>query len=179
MDAKSTRYAITNTAAGPRGVHQDDGSYVELAPGETRAVDLTDAEHASATRAGYFEFGAKGKAATAAAASAAAASAAASATTTAPLPNNVMQLKKLARDEGIDVGEASKVDELQAAITAGRAAKVAQGGAGAPPVTPADDLDTLDDETLRATTAALTGKPVDQLPTDRESLLELARGVGE
>jgi hypothetical protein len=39
------------------------------------------------------------------------------------LSGNIMQLQKIARDEGIDVGEARTVPEYQAAITTGRAAK--------------------------------------------------------
>ena len=163
--AEAKRYTLTNTTAGPRGVHQDDGSYVELEPKQTRTVDLTDAEYASAKSTGYFVFGA------------AAAKEVAASTPTATggdeLPSNVMKLKKIARDEGIDAGEAHTVAELQAAITAGRAAKA---GGGTGNITPPDDLDTLPDDVLRTTVQAITGKepPAD---ADRDALLKLARGV--
>ena len=39
-----------------------------------------------------------------------------------------------------------------------------------------DELDKMDDATLRTTTAALTGKAESSLPKDREKLLALARG---
>lgn len=39
-----------------------------------------------------------------------------------PLPRNVPKLKKIARDEGIDVGEATTADEFVAAIEAARLA---------------------------------------------------------
>lgn len=44
------------------------------------------------------------------------------------------------------------------------------GGAGG------DELDNMSDADLKTTTAALTGKPVEELPDDRDQLLKLARG---
>jgi hypothetical protein len=49
----------------------------------------------------------------------------------AALPSNFMQLKKIARDEGIDLGAANTVPDIQAVIVAARKAKTA-----APPTPP-------------------------------------------
>lgn len=162
-----TKTTVRNTTKGYRGFHAVDG-YVELAPGETRAdVELSDAERKSADGTGYFEFGAAAKAA---------ARTAAPASNAAPLPNNVPKLKKLAKDEGIDLGTATTAKDITAAIVAARTAKAAAAPVVPPPPGPADDLDNMADDDLRTTTAAITGKSVDELPTDRAELLKLARG---
>lgn len=175
------KHTFLNTAAGPRGINAIDG-YAELAPGERRSLDVSDAELKAAERAGYFDIGGKapapGTATGATGAGGGPLDRDASGAAGGSLPGNVMKLKKIARDEGIDVGDAKTVPTLQAAITAARTAKATAGG-GTTTGTGNDDLDTLDDETLRTTTAALLGKPVDGLPTDRGELLELARGVGQ
>lgn len=162
-----TKTSVRNITVGIRGLNTVDG-YRDLAPGElVESVELDEAERKSADSTGYFEFGAKAKAAPAAASGA---------TAPAALPRNAPKLKKLARDEGIDVGEAKTVDALVAAIETGRAAKTA---GGIPPTgnPPADDLDNMSDDDLRNTVAALTGKPVtDYTDTERVALLKLARG---
>jgi hypothetical protein len=63
------------------------------------------------------------------------------------LPRNVPKLKKIARDEGIDVGTATSADDLKAAITAERTARAtppsptsATPGAPAAPITSAPPL---------------------------------------
>lgn len=169
--SEGKRYIVTNTAAGPRGVYQDDGSYVEIPAGETRSVDLTDAEYNSAKGTGHFSFGKAGEKAQAAATAVAGQEGAADA-----LPSNIMKLRKIARDESIELGSAASVDAVKAAILSARAVK-AGGAGGIGAQTPGDDLDTLDDNTLQATVAAITGKAVADLPTDRDELLKLARGV--
>jgi pyruvate/2-oxoglutarate dehydrogenase complex dihydrolipoamide acyltransferase (E2) component len=157
---------VRNTSRGFRGLNTK-GGYLELGPGETReGVELDDNELASAKRTGYFEFGAK---------AAKAASAAAPAADT-PLPNNVPKLKKIARDEGIDVGNAKTVADITAAIVAGRAAKATIAPPAPPPTPPADDLDNMADDDLRNTVAAITGKPATEYAnTERDELLKLAR----
>jgi hypothetical protein len=164
--ADNTKTSVRNVAPGIRGLNTVQG-YRDLAPGElVESVELTDAEYKSAESTGYFEFGTKAKKAPAAA----------PATSTAePLPNNVPKLKKLARDEGIDTGDARSAADLKTAITAGRAAKAA--GGIPTPTPPSDDLDNMADDDLRNTVAALTGKPAtDYADTDRAALLKLARG---
>lgn len=161
----NTKTSVRNIAVGIRGLNAVSG-YRDLMPGElVDEVELTADELANAKSTGYFEFGKEAKAAPAPA----------EPTADAPLPNNVPKLKKLARDEGIDVGTATSAADLQAAITAGRAAKAA---GGIPPVVaPADDLDAMADDDLRTTVAALTGKPAtDYADTSRDDLLKLARG---
>lgn len=166
--ADASNYTVTNTAAGPRGINTVDG-YAELAPGETRKVDLSAGEHAVASKLDYFTFGEGGAAAKA---------------PSPPdndgngegggsLPSNPMQLKAIARAESIDVTGLTKGDELKAAILAGRKAKAAQAAGGGA----SDDLDKMDDDTLRTTAAALSGKSVEELADqDRDALLKLARG---
>lgn len=182
------KHRFLNTAAGPRGVNLADGGYFELAPGQAATLDVSDSELKAAERAGYFDIGKAGSEPSAAASAAAVAAAARASGSTAldrdgsgaaggSLPNNAMKLRSIAKGEDIDLGTARTVPELQAAIVAGRQAKAAAAsgsGAGG-----SDDLDTLDDNTLLATVAAMVGKPVDSLPTDRGELLELARGVGQ
>jgi hypothetical protein len=165
--------SVRNVAPGIRGLNTVQG-YRDLAPGEfVESVELTDDEHKSADSTGYFAFGKAAKTAETAAPAGAAAPAPAE-----ELPNNVPKLKKIARDEGIDVGTATSADDLKAAITAGRATAAA-GGIAPPPPGPADDLDNMADDDLRNTVAALTGKPAsDYADTDRAELLKLARGEG-
>ena len=161
----NTKTSVRNVAVGIRGLNTVAG-YRDLAPGElVDEVELTSDELANAKSTGYFEFGKEAKAAPAPAGAAA----------PAELPRNAPKLKKLAKDEGIDVSNAKTVDQLTAAIEAGRAAKAA---GGIPPSTPpADDLDNMADADLRNTVAALTGKPAaDYESTSREDLLKLARG---
>lgn len=70
--------------------------------------------------------------------------------------------------------EQARLDNPTAAVTGGA------DGAGAPGFQAAgggstDELDKMSDEDLKTTTAALTGKPVEELPDDRDELLKLAR----
>jgi hypothetical protein len=155
---------VHNLTAGFRGLNTEDG-YLELAPGASaEGVTLNAAERKSAEATGYFKFGG----------AAPAADETADAGAADALPRNAPKLKKIAADEGIDVGSATKVDDLIAAIEAGRAAKA---GGGIPPSTPpSDDLDKMADDDLRSTVAALTGKPVEEYAnTERDELLKLAR----
>lgn len=163
------KYTVTNNAPGPRGLNtgENGAGYLELAPGQTvENVVLNDAEHASADEAGYFTFGGK----VADPAKAPAAPKAPGDTDGDGLPNNMPKLKGIAKAEGVDLTGKTTVAEMQAAILAARKAKADQANA------PADDLDKLDDNTLLATVAAITGKPVADLEgTDRAGLLALAR----
>lgn len=167
----SNTYTVRNTAQGPRGLNAgpDGLQYLELAPGQTLTdVELSDAEHKSAERTGNFQFGAAAKAA---------AKQDAAAVSGEGLPNNMPKLKGIAKTEGVDLTGKTTVADIQKAILDARAAKAAEqsGAGGATP--PTDDLDNMDDSTLLATAAAITGKPVAELDgTDRESLLKLARG---
>ena len=162
--ADITKETLTNTDKGPRGVNTADGAYVEIAPGQSLAVDITGSEKKALETAGYFGFGKS---------AAAAAVKAQEQGGDAPLPRNVTQLKKIARDEGIEIGDAKTADALQAAIVAGRKAKTTT---PTPPPAPTVDLDAMDDNTLKTTVSAITGKPVADLPDDRAELLKLARG---
>jgi len=161
MADKASKYDLRNTSKGIRGVNAVSG-YREFGPGEVaEGVELSDAEYESAKRTGYFEFGAAAKAE-------------AEDETDDALPGNVPKLKKLAREEGIDLGTATSAADIQAVILSARAAKAA--GSGIPPSTPpADDLDAMSDADLRDTVQAITGKPAPD-GSDREALLKLARG---
>lgn len=161
------KHTVRNIAPGPRGINAVSG-YVEIAPGQSITdLELTEAEFESAKGTGHFEFGKGTKGAPAPTTK--------PAENTGDLPKNVMQLRKIARDEQIDLGDASSVADIQAAIVAGRAAKAAAaaGGGGQ-----ADALDAMDDDALRDTVAVITGKPA-PADADRATLLTLARGTGE
>lgn len=162
----TSKYTVRNTAPGPRGLNAGPKgeNYLELAPGQTlHDVELSEAEHASAERTGAFQFGAKAKAAE---------KADQAADSGEGLPNNMPKLKGIAKAEGVDLSGKTTVAEIQKAILDARAAKTPPA-----PTPPADDLDNMDDSTLLATAAAITGKPVSELDgTDREGLLKLARG---
>ena len=163
----ATGTTVRNVTRGFRGLNLADGTYLELGPGEMReGVELTAGERKSAEGTAYFEFGS--------AAAKEPAPAPAPGAAGAELPNNVPQLKKIARDEGVELGTAKKAADIKAAITAARAAKAA---GGAPtPTPPADDLDNAADDDLRVIVAGLTGKPVeDYATTERDELLRLAR----
>jgi hypothetical protein len=154
--------SIKNTARGMRGVNTV-GGLVYLNPNETRDdLDVADAELAAMRNdTPYFEINGKAPAAPAAADS---------------LDDmSVADLTKLAADEGVTLPEKGtgandrvvKADIVKA-ITDARVA--AGAGTGEP-----DELDAMDDDTLRATVQALTGEaaPAD---ADRTALLALARG---
>lgn len=165
----TSKYTVRNIAQGPRGLNAGPKgeNYIELAPGQTlHDVELSDAEHASADGTGAFQFGAKAKAAE---------KVDAAASSGEGLPNNMPKLKGIAKAEGVDLSGKTTVADIQAAILDARKVKAA--AAATPPAPPADDLDNMDDPTLLATAAAITGKPVSELDgTDREALLKLARG---
>lgn len=146
---------LTNTARADRGVHTTDG-LVMLAPGETRELALPEGEADDLPE--YFAVGDR--------------------VDDKPAEGDglddmtVAALDKLISDEGVTVpeqgtgneGRVVKADKV-AAIRAHRA-----GGA------PTDELDGMDDETLRATVQAITGQepPAD---ADRATLLGLARSA--
>lgn len=54
--AEFQKVTLTNTAKGPRGANTREG-LVMLEPGESRRVELSEAELKSAKGTGYFEFG--------------------------------------------------------------------------------------------------------------------------
>ena len=151
---------ITNTDKGPRGLHTVDG-LVMLEPGETRSLDLPEAEIRDL--ASHFAIGDH---------------AAAEGGTnrdpddpTAALDTmTIPQLKALAAERGVQLPETGSGDggrvlkaDIVAAIAAGPAEP--QG----------DALAGMTDDELRATVQALTGAeaPAD---ADRDALLALARG---
>lgn len=55
--AEPTKYTVKNTSPGPRGLNTPDGVVV-LEKGETREVEMIDAEVAMSKRAGWFDFNA-------------------------------------------------------------------------------------------------------------------------
>lgn len=160
----SAKHTVRNTAPGPRGINTTDG-YRELAPNETATVELDDAEFKSASKTGYFHFDAQAKA------DAKADQAAASGE---GLPSNMPKLKSIAKAEGVDLTGKTSVADIQKAILDARAAKVDAANA-TPPAPPSDDLDNMDDATLRTTVQAITGEEP-AADADRETLLKLARG---
>lgn len=153
---------ITNTAKGPRGVYAVDGLAM-LEPGETRSLDLPEAEIEGL--ADHF---------TIADYSAADASNVTDPDdpTAALDAMTVPRLKALAAERGVSLPETGTGDggrvlkaDIVAAIVA--AASVAPAASG-------DALDAMNDDELRATVQALTG---DEPPADadRTALLALAR----
>jgi len=150
--------SIKNTQRGIRGVNTVDGP-LDIEPGATvDDVELSDGEYRVAKRTGWFEFGDEsggggsgdpdgGKSAD-------------------DLDTTIAKLREIAAAEGVDLSGLTAKADIQAAIRAAREAKASG----------ADELDGLDDDTLRTTVAALTGKSVDELAeTDRAGLLALAR----
>ena len=157
------KYTVRNTTNGYRGLNAVSG-YVELNPGETREnVEMTDAEYKNAVGTNYFAFGSD-------------ATAAGADGEGDDLPSTHKELDKLAADEGVTFSEGTKtVADKQAAITAARGggSTTPTDGGGAQP----DELDKMNDDDLRTTAAAISGKTVDELKdTDRDGLLKLARG---
>lgn len=154
------KVTVTNTAKGIRGLYDVDG-LVNLAPGESRSLEMTEAEIKSAKITGNFDFGAK------------------SAEPSEPQGDGldskkVSELDEIIADEKVVVPETGSgandnviaADKI-AAIRAHRAA---------PPAPPqGDGLDSMGDDELRATVKTLTGQdaPAD---ADRPALLALARG---
>lgn len=161
----TSKYTVRNSAQGPRGLHTVAG-YVELAPGQTlENVEIDDGEHKSAESTGYFEFGAKAKAAAKADAVAAAGN-----TTGDDLPNNMPKLKGIAKAEGVDLTGTTSVADIKSAIAAHRTAKASDASAQH-----TDDLDAMSDDDLRNTVQAITAQPA-PADADRTALLALARG---
>jgi hypothetical protein len=156
---------VTNTGKGLRGLNTVDG-YVEIDPGSTlRGVQLAPAELKSAERTGYFKIVGEGKA---------------PATDEHEddgegLPSNVPKLRKIAKEEDVDVSGATSAADYQRLILAARADKAAKAGSGNQGG--GDELDRMDDATLRNTVQALTGTAPAE-GADRATLLALARGQG-
>lgn len=156
---------VKNTAPGLRGLHTVSG-FLEIEPGATVDVEMTDGEYASALATGHFEFDGEPPAAE-------------------PVvedPNaaldklSVGELETTATAEGVDVaaiaGTGANGRVLKADIVAAIIAKRA-----APTTAAVDELDAMDDATLRTTVQAITGtEPAADL--DRAALLALARGTG-
>lgn len=156
---------IKNIASGIRGFHDAKHGLVNLEPGqEVDDAELTAAERESAESTGYFEIDGEATAGPASDPD----------DPTAALDkNSVGELTDMATAEGVDVdaiegtganGRVLKAD-LVAAIVAKRAA----------PAKPADELDGMDDATLRATVQAITGTEPAADAT-REQMLAAARG---
>lgn len=155
----ATKFTLTNTARGLRGVHSVSG-FVNLEPGETRSVELSDGE--AAGLADYFTTDGK-------------APAAPDGDSDSNLSDNsVAELEAIAAAEGVDVaaitgtganGRVLKSD-IVAAIEAKRAAPAAPEG---------DALDDMSDDDLRGTVKAITGEDAPE-GADRDALLALARG---
>lgn len=154
------KLTITNTAAGMRGVFTVAGLR-NFAKGETDTVELSDAE--ADGLASYFTV-----------AGAAAVAADQADDETDDLDTTVAKLNEIAAAEGVDLsaiagsgpnGRVVKAD-VQDAIRTARAAAASPGG---------DDLDEMDDETLRTTVQAITGEEPAADAT-REQLLAAARG---
>lgn len=166
----ATGTTVRNVTRGFRGLNLADGGYLELGPGESRdGVELSSAERKSAESTNYFEFGSAAKAEPESSTD----------ETAGELPRNVPKLKKIAADEGVELGDAKSADDITAAIVAARQAKAA-GGVPLTPTPPADDLDNASDDDLKVIVAGLTGKPVeDYATTERAELLELARKPAE
>lgn len=155
------KVTITNTARGLRGVNTDSG-LVYIEPGATETLDVSGGNLKSAQARSYFKFDGKADE-----------SADAGPEGDGLDDKSVGDLDKIIAAEGVTLPESGsgrdggivKADKV-AAIRAHRAA----------PATPVDELDGMDDETLRATVQAITG---DEAPADatRETLLGLARGT--
>lgn len=155
------KVTIKNTARGLRGVNTDNG-LVYIEPGATETLDVSGKELESARSRSYFEFDGK----------------AAEADTDDSEQGDGLddlrtaELEKLIADEGVTLpengsGSGGRIvnDDRVAAIRAAREAKANP-----------DELDGMDDETLRNTVTAITGTepPAD---ADRDALLGLARGA--
>lgn len=146
---------LTNTDPGPRGVISTDG-LVMLAPGESRSLSLSTAE--AGDLPAYFSAGdvTEGKAADG-----------------DGLDDlKVAELDKIIADESVTVPETGTGKDGRV-VAADKVAAIRAHRSGDAPV--ADELDDMDDETLRATVQAITGAeaPAD---ADRTALLALARG---
>lgn len=147
--------SISNTAKGQRGVHTVDG-LVMLEPGETRSLELTDAQVDNARDTDYLSFDAP-------------------ATVAVPIADGlesktIAQLKALAAEKGIALPETGTGDGgrvLKSDIIAAIENPKADEG---------DALDAMNDDELRATVQALTGQEP-AAEASREDLLALARGV--
>lgn len=154
------KVTITNTAGALRGVNADSG-LVYIEPGATETLEISGGNLKSARAKSYFSFDGEADE-----------SADAESTGDGLDDKSVGDLDKIIAAEGVTLpetgsgnnGNVVKADKV-AAIRAHR-----EGSA-----TPTDELDGMDDETLRATVQAITG---DEPPADadRATLLGLARG---
>lgn len=151
---------ISNTARGQRGVHTVDG-LVMLDPGESRPLELTEAQVENARDTAGLSFDAP------------AASATGESAQDDLESKSIAQLKALAAEKGIVLPETGTGDggrvlkrDIIAAIKNPTTAPEPQG----------DALDQMNDDELRATVQALTGA---EAPADatRADLLAQARGV--
>lgn len=150
---------LTNTDKGPRGIHTVDG-LVMLEPGETRSLDIAEAELVDLP--GYFaiaDYAALDVKATDP-----------DDPTAALDAMTVAQLKALAAERGVPLPETGSGDGGRV-LKADIVAAIAKG----PTEPQGDALDAMSDDELRATVQALTG---DEAPADadRAALLALARG---
>lgn len=155
---------VKNISTGIRGFHSTEG-LVEIAPGQVaEGVEISGAELKSAKRTGWFEIdgdadeGGEGGEQQQA----------------DDLDTTVPKLREIAKGEGVDLSGMTSKADIQGAIRVARASKPAGGtGSGG------DELDAMDDATLRSTVQAITGKSeADVADLDRAALLALARGEG-
>ena len=154
------KITVTNAAPGIRGFNAVQG-LIELAPGQTvEGVEVPEGEVPVMERTGWFTLNSGGgghgdpdKPQQRAAGD--------------DLDTTVAELRAIAEREGVDLSGLTAKADIQAAIRAHRA-----GDSG-------DELDGMDEDTLRTTVSAITGKSeADVADLDRAALLRLARGEG-
>jgi len=156
------KHTVKNISTGIRGFHSADG-LVELAPGTstTEPVEISAHEYASAKRTGWFDMDGEPDSS--------------DEDDKAPaddLDTTIPKLRDIAKAESVDLAGMTSKSDIQGAIRLARAAK-GDGGSGN------DALDAMDDDTLRSTVQAITGKTeADVADLDRPALLALARGEG-
>lgn len=152
------KHNVKNISNGIRGFRSTDG-LVELAPGQTaEGVEISAHEYASAKRTEWFEMDGEpdeadeGEKALA-----------------DDLDTTVPKLREIAKAESVDLAGMTSKADIQGAIRIARTAKSSGSGN--------DALDAMDDDTLRSTVSAITGKSeADVADLDRPALLALARG---
>jgi hypothetical protein len=150
---------VKNISTGIRGFHSVDG-LVEIAPGQTAEdIEINAAEYASMKRTGWFDVDGKPDEADEG--------------DKAPaddLDKTIKELREIAKVEEVDLAGMTSKADIQGAI---RLARTAKGSGGR------DAVDEMDDDTLRTTVSAITGKSAEDVADlDRPALLALARGQG-
>lgn len=151
---------IKNTARALRGVNTDNG-LVYIEPGETAEVEVSGGNLKAARAKSYFEFDGKVDE-----------SDDAESQGDGLDDKSVGDLDKIIAAEGVKLPETGSGKD-GGIVKADKVAAIRAHREG--PAAPTDELDGMDDETLRATVQAITG---DEPPADadRATLLGLARG---